>query len=408
MIIDLLEVDFRKARILSSQLENSMTKLDAVTLSQELIRFPSYSGNHPQVIEFLRDKLSALGFGCDILEYDGDGSYKVNNLHAVFNPHNSDKILFFAGHTDVVNEGKKESWKHDPFAAEIVDGKLFGRGAADMKCAIAAFVCAVAEFLEQNPKPEFGIGFLITNDEENDSINGTKKVLDWMQKNNKKISHCLVGEPTNPEVFGEMIKIGRRGSIGFSLKVTGKQGHVAYPDIALNPITILINLLKILKDHKLDEGTKFFDPSNLEVTSIQSQNLGNNVIPNEASANFNIRFNDLHTAKSIIELVEYACKKTIGFGAKYELNYRTSGEAFLSDPKFLAKIVVDATKKITGKNPELSTTGGTSDARFIKDFAEVVEIGLINKTAHKIDEFAEVSEINALQKTYLEILKNFK
>jgi len=385
-----------------------MTKLDAVKLSQDLIRFPSYSGNHPQVIEFLCDKLSSLGFACDILEYDGDGSYKVNNLHAVFNPNNSEKNLFFAGHTDVVNEGKKESWTHDPFKAEIVDGKLFGRGAADMKCAIACFVSAVAEYLEQNPKPQFGIGFLITNDEENDSINGTKKVLEWMQKNNKKISHCLVGEPTNPEIFGEMIKVGRRGSIGFSLKITGKQGHVAYPDIALNPITILVNLLKILKDHKLDTGTKFFDPSNLEVTSIQSQNLGNNVIPNEASANFNIRFNDLHTAKSIIELVEYACKKTIGFGAKYELTHRTSGEAFLSDPKFLAPLVVEAVKKITGKTPELSTTGGTSDARFIKDFAEVVEIGLINKTAHKIDEFAEISEIKDLQKTYLEILKNFK
>jgi succinyl-diaminopimelate desuccinylase len=383
-------------------------KLDAIKLSQDLIRFPSYSGNHPQVIEFLAKNLEALGFVCDILEYDGDGSYKVNNLHAVFNPNNSEKILFFAGHTDVVNEGNKTSWTHDPFGANIVDGKLFGRGAVDMKCAIACFASAVSEFLAENKNPNFGIGFLITNDEENDSINGTKKVLSWMQKNNKKISHCLVGEPTNPEVFGEMIKVGRRGSIGFSIKVTGKQGHVAYPQIALNPITILINLLKVLKDHKFDEGTKFFDQTNLEITSIQSQNLGNNVIPNEASANFNIRFNDLHTSTSIIELVEYACKKTVGFGAKYELTHRLSGEAFLSDPKYLAKLVVESVEKITGKTPELSTTGGTSDARFIKDFAEVVEIGLINKTAHKIDEFAEIKEIEQLQKTYLEILKNFK
>lgn len=383
-------------------------KLDAIKLSQDLIRFPSYSGNHPQVIEFLAKNLKELGFVCDILEYDGDGSYKVNNLHAVFNPNNSEKILFFAGHTDVVNEGNKDSWTHDPFGANIVDGKLFGRGAVDMKCAIACFASAVSEFLAENKNPNFGIGFLITNDEENDSINGTKKVLSWMQKNNKKISHCLVGEPTNPEVFGEMIKVGRRGSIGFSIKVTGKQGHVAYPQIALNPITILINLLKVLKDHKFDEGTKFFDQTNLEITSIQSQNLGNNVIPNEASANFNIRFNDLHTSTSIIELVEYACKKTVGFGAKYELTHRLSGEAFLSDPKYLAKLVVESVEKITGKTPELSTTGGTSDARFIKDFAEVVEIGLINKTAHKIDEFAEIKEIEQLQKTYLEILKNFK
>jgi succinyl-diaminopimelate desuccinylase len=383
-------------------------KLDVIKLSQELIRIPSYSGNNPQVINFLSNQLKELGFACDILEYDGDGSYSVNNLHAIFNPKNSDKVIYFAGHTDVVNEGNKASWKHDPFSATIEDGKLFGRGTADMKCAIACFVSAVAEFLEKNPNPDFGIGFLITNDEENDSINGTKKVLNWMEKNGKKISHCLVGEPTNPQKFGEMIKVGRRGSIGFTLKVTGKQGHVAYPDIALNPITILINLLKVLKDHKFDEGTPFFDRSNLEITSISSQNLGANVIPNEASCAFNVRFNDCHKASDIISLVTYACEKTVGFGAKYELTNRTSGEAFLSDPKFLAPIVIAAVEKICGKKPVMSTSGGTSDARFIKDFAEVVEIGLVNQTAHKIDEFAEVSEIIELQKTYLEILQNYE
>lgn len=384
-----------------------MIKLDAVKFSQELVRIPSYSGVNSQVIDLLAENLKKLGFACDILEYDGDDSYKVNNLHAVFNPKNSDKILYFAGHTDVVKEGEKTSWTHNPFEAKIVDGKMFGRGTADMKCAIACFVSAVFEFLENEKNPDFGIGFLITNDEENDSINGTKKVLNWMKENNQKISHCLVGEPTNPESFGEMIKVGRRGSIGFNIKIIGKQGHVAYPDIALNPITVLINLLKILKDHKFDEGTEFFDATNLEITSITSQNLGGNVIPNEAAAAFNVRFNDIHTSKSVIELVEYACKKTVGFGAKYELTHRISGEAFLSDPKFLAKIVTKAVEKITKKTPVLSTSGGTSDARFIKDFAEVVEIGLVNKTAHKIDEFSEVSEIEQLQKTYLEILKNF-
>lgn len=383
-------------------------KLDSLKLSQDLIRIPSYSGFNSQVIEFLKNILDAANFSCDILEYDGDGSYKVNNLHAVYNPQNAEKIIYFAGHTDVVNEGNKASWKFDPFSATIEDGKLYGRGTSDMKCAIACFVVAALKFLEENKNPNFGIGFLITNDEENDSINGTKKVLDWMQKNNKKITHCLVGEPTNPEEFGEMIKIGRRGSIGFSIKITGKQGHVAYPDIALNPITILINLLKILKDHKLDSGTQFFDPSNLEVTSIQSQNLGNNVIPSVASANFNIRFNDQHSSQSIIDLVEYACKKTVGFGASYELTKRVSGESFLSDPKFLAPIVASAVKKITNKTPILSTSGGTSDARFIKDFAEVVEIGLVNKTAHKIDEYSEVLEIQQLEKTYAEILNIFK
>ncbi len=385
-------------------------KLDAITLSQKLIQIPSYSGVNREVLDFLANYLKNLGFSCDFLDYDGSNSYQVNNLHAVFNPNNSERVIYFAGHTDVVNEGNKASWTYDPFAAQIIDGKLFGRGASDMKCAIACFVSAVEEFLTIK-NPNFGIGFLITNDEEADGVNGTAKVLEWMQQNNKKITHCLVGEPTNPKKFGEMVKIGRRGSIGFKIKVIGKQGHVAYPDIALNPITILINLLKVLKDHKLDTGTKFFDPSNLEITAISSQNLGANVIPNEAEAAFNIRFNDCHTSKSIIDLVEYACKKTVGqgnlFGAKYELNYRTSGESFLSDPKFLAPIVVSAVEKITGQKPVLSTTGGTSDARFIKDYAEVVEIGLVNETAHKIDEFSEVSEINQLQKTYLEILKNF-
>ena len=386
-------------------------KLDSVELSQELIRIPSYSGFNKEIINFLENILKKENFTCDILEFDGDGSYKVNNLHAIFNPNNSSRILYFAGHTDVVNEGNKNDWTQNPFAANIIDGKLYGRGAADMKCAIACFISAALEFLSANPKPNFGIGFLITNDEENDSINGTKKILKWMQENNKKITHCLVGEPTNPTKFGEMIKIGRRGSIGFSLRIIGRQGHVAYPEIAINPITILINLLKILKDHKLDNGNKFFDASNLEITHISSQNLGNNVIPNEANANFNVRFNDCHSSQSIIDVVKYACEKTIGkeetFGTKYELNYRTSGESFLSNPEFLAPLVVNSVVKICGKKPELSTSGGTSDARFIKDFAEVVEIGLVNKTAHKVDEFAEISDIKNLTQTYLEILNNF-
>ncbi|MBM3579257.1 MAG: succinyl-diaminopimelate desuccinylase [Alphaproteobacteria bacterium] len=382
-------------------------KLDSVKLSQDLIRIASYSGVNLEVLDSLGTHLKNLGFDCDFLEFDGSNSYQVNNLHAVLNPKNCARALYFAGHTDVVREGERSAWTHDPFAAEIFDGKLFGRGAADMKCAIACFVSAVAEFLEKNPNPDFGIGFLITNDEEADGVNGTKKVLEWMQKSGKKISHCLVGEPTNPQRFGEMIKVGRRGSIGFKLKITGKQGHVAYPENALNPITILLNLLKILKDHKLDEGTSFFDPSNLEITAITSQNLGANVIPNAAEAEFNVRFNDTHSSKSIIELVEYVCKKTVGLGAKYELAYKTSGESFLSDPKFLAPLVVASVEKVTGKKPVLSTSGGTSDARFIKDYAEVVEIGLVNKTAHRIDEFSEILEIEQLQKTYLEILRSF-
>ncbi len=385
-----------------------MTKLDALSISQHLIQIPSYSGNSPEVISFLKNHLENLNFKCNILEYEENESYKVNNLHALFNPTNSKRTLYFAGHTDVVKEGDKNLWHHDPFSATIVGDKIYGRGASDMKCAIACFVAATAEFLQQNSQPNFGIGFLITNDEEADGINGTKQVLRWMQQQNLPITHCLVGEPTNPTKFGEMIKIGRRGSVSFAIKIIGKQGHVAYPQNAVNPISILIDLLKILKDHKLDNGSKFFDPSNLEVTSISSPNLGGNVIPNEAQAAFNVRFNDLHNSQSIIDLVEYACKKSAtGFGAKYELNHRISGESFLSEPKSLAQITSKAIEEICHTKPILSTSGGTSDARFIKDYAEIVELGLTNETAHQINEHALISEIEQLTKVYLTILKNF-
>jgi len=387
-----------------------MTKLNDIELSQKLINFRSYSGYDFEVLNFLGNYLKNLGFECDYLDYDGDGSYKVNNLHAVYNPNNCEKVLYFAGHTDVVNEGDIEKWTHDPFAATIIDDKLYGRGAVDMKCAIACFIVALQEFLKDNKELDFGIGLLITNDEEADGTNGTKKVLEWMTKNNKKISHCLVGEPTNPEKFGEMIKIGRRGSVNFKLKIIGKQGHVAYPHNALNPITTLVDILKILKDHKFDEGNDFFDATNLEVTSIESQNLGTNVICEHACASFNVRFNNIHSSKDVIELVEYACSKSAGggdFGANYELEYRVSGESFLSDPGEFSEIVKKSVKKVTGIEPVLSTTGGTSDARFIKDYAEVIEIGLVNKTAHKIDEFSCISEIKDLTNTYLNILNNF-
>jgi len=384
-------------------------KISPIDLSQQLIRIPSYSGNNPEVLELTKNLLQNMGFECQIIEFDGDDSYAVNNLHAIFNPKKSDKTIYFAGHTDVVKEGDRSAWKFDPFEAKIEGDKLYGRGASDMKCAIACFISAVAEFLELNPNPDFGIGFLITNDEESDSINGTKKVLNWMEKQSLPITYCLVGEPTNPTTLGEMVKIGRRGSIGFKIKIDGKQGHVAYPDVALNPITSLINLCKILKDQKLDNGTKFFDASNLEFTHISSQNLGSNVIPNHAECAFNVRFNDSHKAQDIINFVEYACQKTVGnsgaFSAKYKIEYRLSGESFLSEPKELAKIVQESSHKILGKIPTLGTTGGTSDARFIKDYAEVVEIGLVNETAHKIDEFSLISEIENLQKIYLEILK---
>jgi succinyl-diaminopimelate desuccinylase len=381
--------------------------INSLELSKQLLQIPSYSGVNHEVIDLLKNHLQNLNFECEILKFSGDDSYEVNNLHAIYNPKKSSQTIYFAGHTDVVNEGDKNLWKYPPFEAKIIDDKIYARGASDMKCAIACFVEAVSRFLQKNPKPNFGIGFLITNDEENDGVNGTKKMLEILKQNNCEITYCLVGEPTNPEKFGEMIKIGRRGSISFKLEIQGKQGHVAYPHNAINPITILLNILKILKDHKFDNGNEFFDESNLEITAISSPNLGSNVITNQAYGEFNIRFNNQHNSKSIADLVEYVCQKSMVFGSNYQLKTKVSGEAFLSEPKKLAEIVIKAVEKITKITPILSTTGGTSDARFIKDFAkEVVEIGLVNKTAHKIDEYALLNEIKQLSDVYFEIINS--
>jgi succinyl-diaminopimelate desuccinylase len=372
--------------------------------TQKLIQQKSITGEKDHgSLDLLSDKLTNLGFRCQRMVFSDDNSYDVDNLHAILNSKNSKNILYFAGHTDVVAIGDLTKWQFDPFAAEILDGKIYGRGMVDMKGAVAAFIIAVEEFLEKN-NPNFGIGFLITGDEEGDAINGTKKMLQWMEKNNHKMSHCLVGEPTNPEKTGQMVKIGRRGSINFDIKLIGKQGHVAYPHNALNPITELVNILKILKDYKLDEGNKYFDPSNLEVTHISNDIGSNNVISGMANARFNIRFNDEWSSKKLIDWVKYILDHS---ALKYEMNYRVSGESFLSNNKDLQNLVINSIKNITGKEPELSTTGGTSDARFIKDYSAVIECGLVNKTAHQIDENIEISEIELLRDIYLEILKNY-
>lgn len=379
-------------------------QLNSIKLAQELIKHDSPSGADLVIVEFLAKILASFGFKNDILGFDGNGSYPVINLHSVYNPNNSKNVFYFAGHSDIVPVGNEALWSYPPFAAEIVDGILYGRGAVDMKPAISAFIMASANFIRQNPKANFGIGLLITGDEEADGINGTKKMLEWMQKNNLPISACIVGEPTNPNKLGEMVKIGRRGSIGFELKIIGKQGHIAYPENFNNPNTTIINMLKLLKDYKLDNGNQFFDPSNLEITNIATKNIGGNVVPGEVVANFNIRFNDEHNSQSLIDWVKYICDKSAG---DYQLNYKLSGEAFISKPGFLSDIVSNAVKEVTGLNPVLSTTGGTSDARFIKDFCSVVEFGLVNKTAHQINENVEVSDIQKLEKIYYLILENY-
>ena len=379
-------------------------KLDSVQFSQELIKHNSPSGANLPVLELLAKVLASFGFKNDILGFDGDGSYPVINLHSIYNPRNSDNILYFAGHSDIVPEGDESLWSQPPFAANIVDGVLYGRGAVDMKPAIAAFIMAAGNFIQQNPKANFGIGLLITGDEEADAVNGTKKMLEWMKKNNKPMSACIVGEPTNPNKLGEMVKVGRRGSVGFELKIIGKQGHIAYPENFNNPNTTIVNVLKLLKDYKLDQGNEFFDASNLEVTNISTANISGNVVPEEVVANFNIRFNDEHSSQSLIDWVKYICDKSAG---QYQLTYKVSGESFITKPGFLSEAVVNAVKEITGLTPALSTTGGTSDARFIKDFCPVVECGLINKTAHQIDENIAVEDIQKLEKIYYLVLENY-
>ncbi len=379
-------------------------KLDSIRFSQELIKHNSPSGANLAVLEFLAKVLASFGFKSDILGFDGDGSYPVINLHSVYNPHNSENIFYFAGHSDIVPAGDESLWAHPPFAGNIVDGVLYGRGAVDMKPAIAAFIMAAGNFIQNNPRMTFGIGILITGDEEADAVNGTKKMLEWMQKNNLPISACVVGEPTNPNKLGEMIKVGRRGSVSFELKIIGKQGHIAYPENFNNPNTTIVNVLKLLKDYKLDNGNQFFDPSNLEVTNISTKNVGGNVVPKEVMANFNIRFNDEQSSQNLIDWVKYICDKSAG---EYQLNYKVSGESFITKTGFLSEIVADAVQQVTKLKPILSTAGGTSDARFIKDFCPVVECGLINKTAHQIDENIAVEDIQKLEKIYYLILENY-
>lgn len=376
--------------------------LDSVKLSQALIKYNSPSGASLDVLEFLAKNLA--NFKCDILGFDGDGSYPVINLHAVYNPRNSDNVLYFAGHSDVVAVMDEKSWLYPPFAAHIDNDILYGRGTVDMKCAIASFVIAAQKFIAKNPQANFGIGLLITGDEEADAVNGTKKVLSWMKQHNKTISACIVGEPTNPTKLGEMIKIGRRGSVSFELKIIGQAGHIAYPENFNNPNTTIINVLKLLKDYKLDQGNQFFDPSNLEITNIKTANMGGNVVPSEVVANFNIRFNDAHVSESLIAWVKYICDKAAG---AYQLSHKVSGESFITKPNFLTEIVANSVQKVTGLKPVLSTSGGTSDARFIKDFCPTVECGLINKTAHQINENIAVADIYALEKIYYEILENY-
>ena len=383
-----------------------MQKINELQLAKELIRFPSVTPVDAGVMSFLEKKLKQLGFKTKVLEFREKNSKPVKNLYARLG--NKSPNFCYAGHLDVVPAGNLKDWTVNPFKPSIKKGHLIGRGANDMKSSIAAFVAAISNFIENYSDFKGSISLLVTGDEEGVAINGTKKVVEYLKKRKEKIDFCLVGEPTNPSKLGEMIKIGRRGSMNGRLTITGVQGHVAYPHRANNPSTALVHILKIIKDIKFDQGTKDFQPTNLEITKININNTADNVIPGVATATFNIRFNNKHSSSSLKKKINKVIKKISAKNkCKYKIVYSVSGEAFLTNPNKTTFMIQDIIKKITKIKPKLSTTGGTSDARFIRKIAPCLEFGLVGKTMHKVDEAVSLSDLKKLTLIYSNILKNY-
>ena len=370
-----------------------------LALARALIRCESVTPADGGALDVLQGALETLGFTCHRLPFEEPGTAPVDNLYARRGEGRPN--FCFAGHTDVVPVGDRELWTREPFAARVEEGVLYGRGASDMKGAIAAFVAAVAR-LDTARAGAGSISLLITGDEEGPAVNGTRKVLDWLAARGETLDVCLVGEPTNPEELGEMVKIGRRGSLNGTLRVEGRQGHVAYPMLAENPLPRLVTLLNALLGLALDEGTEHFQPSRLELTTIDVGNAATNVIPGAAAARFNVRFNDRHTGAGLERIIRACLDAT---GEAYELAVEVSGEAFLTPPGRLSAIIAESVAAVTGRTPTLSTTGGTSDARFIKDHCPVAEFGLLSRTMHRTDECVPVEAIERLADIYLGVLE---
>ena len=379
-----------------------MSEIDPVKLTADLIKCPSVTPDEGGAIELLEGMLKKNGFSCSRISRGG-----IENLFARWGSGKLGNSFAYNGHTDVVPVGNSQSWSVDPFGAEVKSGYLFGRGATDMKSSVAAFVSAAIDFVAKNP-PNGSIVITITGDEEGEAKNGTSAILDWMRQNEEKISHCLVGEPTCPEYLGEMVKIGRRGSVTTKFSVKGLQGHTAYPNLAVNPLNALVRLMDALTQESLDQGSEHFDPSTLAITTIDTGNSASNVIPEKATAKVNIRFNDNHTGQSIRRWLERTSdsvsKKT---GTEIKVDTHIIGDSFLTTPGQLSDIVCKSIQQELGVKPVLSTTGGTSDARFIKNVCPVVEFGLVGKTIHAIDERVEISQIRDLKKVYTRILENY-
>ena len=377
-----------------------MSELDPIALTQELIRRPSVTPADEGAMDIVQRTLEGLGFACKRMRFG-----EIENLYARYGTARPN--LCFAGHTDVVPVGDAQAWSREAFAAEIVDGMLIGRGSVDMKSAVAAFAAAAGKAIAAG-QVKGSLSFLITGDEEGVATHGTKMVVEALKAQGEILDHCIVGEPSSAETFGDMIKIGRRGSINTWITVDGRQGHVAYPHRAANPIPVLIDLLAKLQNHVLDEGYTGFQPSNLEVTTVDVANGATNVIPAQAKARLNIRFNPSHKGAELAAWIEAeAAKAAESFGGTIKVEPVVSGEAFLTEPGAFTDVVAAAVQDVSGSAPELSTTGGTSDARFIRDLCPVVELGLVGKTMHAVDERAPVQEIRDLQQVYERVIERY-
>ena len=373
---------------------------DPVPLLADLIRCRSVTPADAGALDVLQAALERLGFVCHRLPFSEPGTPDIDNLYARLGTEGPN--LCFAGHTDVVPVGNPADWSHNPFGASVADGRMYGRGAVDMKGAIAAFVAAVARVTSDGVPAKGSISLLITGDEEGPAINGTIKVLKWLADRGERLDACVVGEPTNPAAIGEMIKIGRRGSYNAKLTAFGVQGHVAYPDQADNPVHRLVRMLDALIGEPLDAGNAHFQPSSLQVTTVDVGNPTTNLIPAQASAGFNVRFNDGYSGA----MLDRALRNRLdGCGGRYELTASVSGESFLTAPGPLSDAFVAAIEEVCGRRPELSTSGGTSDARFIKDFCPVIECGLVNEMAHKVDENVRLDDLETLTRIYAQVLR---
>ncbi len=380
---------------------------DPIAIARDLLRCPTVTPDEGGALTLLEALLKGAGFTVERVTFLEPGTPDVENFYARIGdaaPH-----LCFAGHTDVVPPGDEKAWSRPPFAGEIVGGTLYGRGAVDMKGGIAAAVAATLDHLAANgSRPKGSISFLITGDEESVAVNGTIKLLQWAAARGEKFDHCILAEPSNRKQLGDMIKIGRRGSLNGTLVVTGRQGHVAYPQLADNPIRGIVTLIAALNAQPLDQGTAHFDPSHLEFTSIDVGNKTVNVIPGEVRARFNIRYNDAHTQDSLKKLIEERAQKAVGNSIRFAFEWMPSNaDVFITKPGPFTDLVVDAIAEVTGRKPELSSSGGTSDARFITHYCPVVEFGLVGDTMHQVDERVPTADLVALTAVYRKILDRY-